>query len=82
MVRFDTLGTVHGNGADMAPTIRYAKQDADRKEYLNAVTKTGARCKHCGRKLTDVSMERHPGLCGAIACKRKRIKEIRASSAV
>jgi hypothetical protein len=51
--------------------IRKANEDALRMAYLDDLIQNKSKCRICGNRLTDGSMERHPGVCGLRACWRK-----------
>jgi hypothetical protein len=58
---------------------RFAKEDAARMELLNTIIRRRSICCYCSRRLSDKSLDMHPGVCGSAECLRKaRVAILRA----
>lgn len=71
-----------GNGAaGIAMTSdRYEERDRTRMAELTERCGALGRCRHCGRKLADVTLERSPGVCSRAKCRRLAIRERKKTS--
>ena len=56
---------------------RYADRDAKRMQELNETIRTGSRCRYCNRRLSDETLDKHPGICATAACRRRAESMIR-----
>lgn len=54
----------------------FADQDAARMRELDELIRRGGTCRYCSKVLTDASLERHPGVCGTGACRRRAEAEV------
>jgi hypothetical protein len=72
----ETMGS--GLGASAAHALvrdRYADEDARTKARLDFTVKVLGRCRFCRAHLSDRTLEKTPGVCGANPCKRRAARE-------
>lgn len=65
--------------APVSPEDRFAAADEERRRQLDQVL-AQERCRYCEVKLSDESLERHPGVCGKPQCQRRARKEAAAAA--
>jgi hypothetical protein len=72
-------GSVEGNGASHHGYIadRFAAKDEVRSTALMDLIRLHGKCKYCGKKLTDVMLEKTPGVCGSKKCRKTAIEDVK-----